>query len=73
MTIKAVELMRGARDKIYHDTEGMSWTEEQAYLASHRGWLEALRKEKSSNRGTSDRLLADRRSSADQPARGGLC
>jgi hypothetical protein len=60
MTINAVELMRGARDKICHDTEGMSWTAEQAYLASHRAWLEALRKEEPNNSATSDRVLAGR-------------
>jgi hypothetical protein len=72
MTISGVDLMRSARDKILHDTDGMSWSEEHAYLKSRRGWYEAFLEAKPNNSATSDRVLAGRRSSADQPARGGV-
>jgi hypothetical protein len=70
MTNKAVELMRSARDKIFQDTDGMSWSEEQAYLKSHRGWFEAQIKEMPSNSATSNRVAAGQLSSAGQSARG---
>ena len=72
MTISAVALMRSVRDKIFQDTDGMSWSEEHAYLKSRHGWYEALLEEMPKNSATSDRVLAGRRSSADQPARGGV-
>jgi hypothetical protein len=71
MTISGIDLMRSARDKILHDTDGMSWSEEHAYLKSRRGWYEAALEAKP-NSATSDRVLAGRRRSADQPARGGV-
>jgi hypothetical protein len=49
MTISGVDLMRSARDKILHDTDGMSWSEEHAYLQARRGWYEASLEAKPNN------------------------
>jgi len=35
MKIKSVELMRGIRDKMSQEIQGMSWIEEQKYLKAH--------------------------------------
>jgi hypothetical protein len=60
MTISAVALMRSARDKIHQDTDGMSWSEEHAYLKSRRGWYEALLEATPNKSATSDRVLTGR-------------
>jgi hypothetical protein len=72
MTISGVDLMRSARDKILHDTDGMSWSEEHAYLQARRGWYEASLEAKPNNSATSDRVGAGRRRLAPPPPRGGV-
>lgn len=45
MQIKSVELMRGIRDKMSQETQGMSWIEEQEYLKAHSNSFQSFLKE----------------------------
>lgn len=72
MKIKAVALMREAREKLLRETAGMSWEEERVYLREHGALLHSFVKQEPNNGATSDRGLAGRRSRSGQPARGGV-
>ena len=72
MKIKAVLLMREVREKIAHETTGMSWEQEREYLRKHSGIFGSFVEQLPNNGATSDHGLAGRRSRPDQPARGGV-
>lgn len=72
MKIKAVSLMRDARNKILQETAGMPWEEEREYLRKHSSLFQRFSEQVPNNGATSDRGLAGRRSRSGQQARGGV-
>jgi hypothetical protein len=45
MKLNSVQLMRDIRDRMSHEIQGMSWSQEQEYLRKRRGSFDALLKE----------------------------
>jgi hypothetical protein len=72
MKIKAVALMREARERMAEETTGMSWEEQREYLRKHSGLFRSLVDGMPNNSATSDRRLAGRSESDGQQAHGGL-
>jgi len=60
MKIKAVALMREARERMAEETAGMSREEQREYLRKHSGWFRSLVHGMPNNSATSDRRLAGR-------------
>jgi hypothetical protein len=70
MKIKAVPLMREVREKIAHETAGMSWEQEREYLRKHSGIFRSFVEQLPNNGATSDHGLVGAPALTSQPVVG---